>query len=389
MPMRAWLDRWGNALLALTLLCTALVELVQAPSDQLSATGGRWTLALPLAGMTLPLALRRRAPARTLLVQVAALGVAGALLRNSQGVPLSGFAALLIGFYSVGANCDDRRAIRGGATALAGIVGIDAAFAVFQQHGVRPAVWLSLAVAWLIGRELRRRRGELALLRERANRLEAEREAQARSAVAEERTRIARELHDVVAHSVSVIVVQAQAGTRLLEDPQQARSAFRSIETTGREALVELRRLLGILRTADAQTAVGPQPGLASLDSLLEQVREAGLAVTVSVEGDPQPLPPGIDLSAYRIVQEALTNTLKHAGPAKARILLRYAAGALELEVVDDGSGPGPGGNGSGHGLVGMRERAALYGGELEAGEGPQGGYAVRARLPLARRNGT
>jgi signal transduction histidine kinase len=253
-----------------------------------------------------------------------------------------------------------------------------------QAHGSRPGAALVFAIAWLVGREVRRRRREVTLLQERAARLEHDQEEQARAAVVEERGRIARELHDVVAHSVSVMVVQAQAGPHLLGEPDQARGVFRSIESSGREALVELRRLLGILRTGDEELAIGPQPGLSSLGSLVEQVREAGLPVELRVEGDPVQLPPGVDLSAYRIVQEALTNTLKHAGRAEAEVVVRYGPSALELEISDDGSGAPASVNGSGHGLIGMRERVALYGGALEAGTRNGGGYAVRARLPLA-----
>jgi signal transduction histidine kinase len=221
------------------------------------------------------------------------------------------------------------------------------------------------------------------MLRERARQLERQREEKARTAVAEERGRIARELHDVVAHSVSVMVVQAQAGQRLLADPDLAGGAFRAIEASGREALVELRRLLGILRTGAEQPAIGPQPGLGSLGVLLEQVREAGLPVELRVEGEQVQLPPGVDLAAYRIVQEALTNTLKHAGSARAEIIVRYGPSAVELEVLDDGRGAPAATNGSGHGLIGMRERVALYGGRLEAEPRKAGGFAVRARLPL------
>jgi signal transduction histidine kinase len=179
------------------------------------------------------------------------------------------------------------------------------------------------------------------------------------------------------------MVVQAQAGPRLLDDADKARAAFRSIEASGREALVELRRLLGILRTGDEQLAIGPQPGLGSLGSLVEQVREAGLPVVLSIEGEQAPLPPGVDLSAYRIVQEALTNSLKHAGRAEAKIVIRYTSSALELRIADNGAPPPASGNGTGHGLIGMRERVALYGGSLETGVVEQGGYEVHARLPL------
>jgi signal transduction histidine kinase len=212
---------------------------------------------------------------------------------------------------------------------------------------------------------------------------ERERDLAAREAIVSERARIARELHDVVAHSVSVMVVQAQAGPRLLADPDEARGAFRSIETTGREALVELRRLLGVLRSGDEHAATAPQPGLDSLDTLIGQIRDTGLRVDLRIEGVPVALPAGVDLSAYRIVQEALTNTLKHAGRAEAEVIVRYATGFVELEILDNGEGPQANTNGAGHGLAGMRERVALYGGLLESGSRNGHGFAIRARLPL------
>jgi signal transduction histidine kinase len=184
------------------------------------------------------------------------------------------------------------------------------------------------------------------------------------------------------------MVIQAQAGQRLISDAAQAGTAFRSIEASGREALVELRRLLAILRTADDQLAIGPQPGLGSLDSLIDQVREAGLPVEVRVEGQQVPLPPGVDLSTYRIIQEALTNTIKHAGPAKAEVVLRYHSAALELQIADTGTPTAPG-TGTGHGLIGMRERITLLGGELVTGPCHGAGYQVRARLPLTGPDGT
>jgi signal transduction histidine kinase len=213
---------------------------------------------------------------------------------------------------------------------------------------------------------------------------ERERDLTAREAIASERARIARELHDVVAHSVSVMVVQAQAGPRLLTDPEQASGVFSSIEATGREALVELRRLLGVLRSGDEHAATAPQPGLGSLDTLLGQVRDTGLHVDLRIEGDRVALPAGVDLSAYRIVQEALTNTLKHAGRAEAEVIVRYDTGFVELEILDNGVGPQAHSNGVGHGIAGMRERVALYGGALETGSRNGHGFAIRARLPLA-----
>jgi len=229
---------------------------------------------------------------------------------------------------------------------------------------------------FVAGRIVRRR-----VLRERV--LEVERDTKAAEAVAEERTRIARELHDVVAHAISVVVLQARGGRKLLaSEPAAAKEAFDVIEGVSEQALIEMRRLLGLLRQGDGELVLAPQPSLTRIDELVAGLRASGLPVEVTVEGDPAPLPPGVDVSAYRIVQEALTNALKHAGPAHAHVFLRYGADELELEILDDGSGAGHGG-GSGQGLVGIRERVAVIGGELDSGRRPQGGYAVRARLPL------
>jgi signal transduction histidine kinase len=218
---------------------------------------------------------------------------------------------------------------------------------------------------------------------ERADRLLVERDERAREAVAEERARIARELHDIVSHAVSVIAVQSGSLRRRLrhERPAEAEE-LRGIEETARQALGDMRRMLGLLRTDEDAPALAPQPGLAQVDRLVEQVRETGLDVEVAVEGEPRALPPGVDLAAYRIVQEALTNVLKHADGAYACVALRFGERELALEITDDGRGPDPASNGGGHGLVGMRERAALYGGSLEAQPAPGGGFQVRARLP-------
>jgi signal transduction histidine kinase len=230
-----------------------------------------------------------------------------------------------------------------------------------------------------IARSWRRRNAELEVLNRE---LEEQRELQARAAVAVERGRIARELHDVIAHNVSMMVVQAGAAARILEgDQPDVRTALSAIEGGGRETVDEMRRLIGVVRSDDG-LALTPQPTLADLEQLVEKVREAGLRAELRIEGERQPLPPGIDLSAYRIVQEALTNTLKHAGPARAVVTVRYATGAVEVEVVDDGDGSGDG-SGTGNGLIGMRERVSLWGGELDAGRVGGGGWSVRARLPL------
>jgi signal transduction histidine kinase len=240
-----------------------------------------------------------------------------------------------------------------------------------------------LGGAWLAGRAMCYRRTREHVLELLTVDLEREREEKARAAVAEERVRIARELHDIVAHAISVIVLQARGGRRsLATDPGETREALDMIEATGSEALAEMRRLLGMLRRDDEEIVLAPQPSLRYVDALAAQVREAGLPVDFSVEGEPTELPPGVDLSAYRIVQEALTNALKHAGPATARVVVRYRENDLELEIADTGLGAGASDE-DGHGLAGMRERVSLYGGKIETGPRDGGGFAVRARLPL------
>ena len=240
--------------------------------------------------------------------------------------------------------------------------------------------------AWLLGRAIRRGERRARELGMRAERLEREREEQARAAVIDERARIARELHDVVAHGVSVMVVQAGAARSMLPwEDDATRAQLQSIEGIGRQALTEMRHMLEMLRD-DAELALEPLPGIGQLDALVAAARDANLPVEVRIDGEPHPLPPGIDLTAYRIVQEALTNAIKHAGPATAQVTVRYCPDALELEVADDGAGASRAtGNGGGHGLIGMRERTALYGGELRVGPRDDGaGYLVRVRLPVA-----
>ena len=350
----------------LGLLLTLIGEL-QALAGHIAA-GGRLAPALSVPVFGVAVALRRRFPA-------AAGVVAGVLqpLLILHGDPqiISNALAYLCALYALAVWTSTRRFAVGLATVAAGDLMPP------SRYGSRFFWTFATVVVVLVVRRVIRDRDQRAELAER------ERDLMAREAVADERARIARELHDVVAHSVSVMVIQAQAGPRLLADAERVQDVFGSIEATGKEALVELRRLLGILRTGDDQLAVGPQPGLDSLESLVEQVRHAGLPVEVRVEGDPVRLPPGIDLSAYRIIQEALTNTLKHAGQAEAEVTVRYGASSLDLEVVDNGSTATA--NGSGHGLIGMRERVALYGGSLEAGARNGHGYAVRAHLPLGR----
>jgi signal transduction histidine kinase len=338
------------------------------------AGSGRISAAFAVAGFGAVVAARRSYPTSAGV----AAGILMPLVIALRGDPqiVSNAIGYLCALYGLAVWAPSRRFALGAAV----IAATDLVPA--SRYGNRVIWTLATLVILLIVRRVVRDREERAQLAER------ERDLAAREAVADERGRIARELHDVVAHSVSVMVVQAQAGPRLLADPERVRGVFASIETTGRDALVELRRLLGILRTADHELAIGPQPSLDSLESLVEQLRQAGLDVGLRIEGEPVPLPPGLDLAAYRIVQEALTNTLKHAGPVEAEVVVRYRQSMLELEIVDNGSAAPVDSGGSGHGLIGMRERAALYGGVMEAGSRNGHGYAVRARLPIGQASG-
>jgi signal transduction histidine kinase len=307
---------------------------------------------------------------------------------------------MVVSLYTVAAHRPRRQALAAALAFAAAMVGYgliaEARYPSPFQDSLQAWVltFIQFAAAFFLGEAQKRRLGYMAELEALNFQLAEEQELRSRWAVAAERSRIARELHDVVAHSVSVMVVQAGAARRTVAaSPGQAATALGQIESTGRQALVELRRLLGLLRHDDGQAtdaALAPQPSLANLESLAAAAREAGLPVEVTVEGEPRPLPAGVDLSAYRIVQEALTNSLKHAGPATASIRLCYGREVLEVQVWDDGpGGPGtaPADNGrpagDGHGLIGMRERVALFGGTLEVGARPGGGFGVAARLPL------
>ena len=242
---------------------------------------------------------------------------------------------------------------------------------------------LLFAISWLVGYALRERAEQTEAAEQRAALAERDREMTARIAVAEERARIARELHDVVAHAVSVMVLQVGAVRhRMGTDDEEDRETLKNVEQAGRTALAEMRRLLGAMRHDDEQPELRPAPGLDRLENLLDDVRAAGLDVRLQRHGEPVQLPPGLDLSAYRIVQEALTNTLKHAHARCAEVEVTYGGGEVEILVTDDGRGP-TSRDGSGHGLVGISERVRLYGGDLSAGASAAGGYLLRARLPV------
>ena len=344
--------------------------------------GPTWVLAPGILLYTLPLLGRRRFP---FLAPVFVFGVHIAISfadPQAAGSMDTGAIALLLAFWAVGSRNDGQLAIAGLGIGL-GTLAIIAA----EDDRVDVALALNSAivytVTWLFALLLARRSQRAKAAEERAAQLEHDQHERALAAAAEERTRIARELHDVIAHSVSVMIVQAGAARTLLpEHPEQAMPPLLAVEETGRQALAEMRRLLGILRE-DVAPALSPQPGLTDLAELAQSVRGAGVPVEVSIEGKPRPLPPGVDLTAYRIVQEALTNTLKHAGPTRASVVVRYDRDAVVLAINDEGGVLTPADVGSGHGLTGMRERVSLYGGELQAGPGANGGFSVSARLPI------
>ncbi|MGP4001841.1 sensor histidine kinase [Streptomyces sp. 8N706] len=337
---------------------------------------------------------RRRAPERALLL---AAGAGVAQLVTDVGKFPADFA-MLVAIYTAAANgalWASRFALIGGLTAptIANLRWSEGYMSGWEHTVATVFMTVPFALAWVLGDSLRTRRAYYAQLEERAARLEKEREAQSKMAVAAERARIARELHDVVAHNVSVMVVQADGAAYVLDAaPEQAKQALETISGTGRQALAEMRRLLGVLRTGEPGEGGDyvPQPDVGQLDDLIEQVRGAGLAVDFKVEGSPRPLPSGVELTAYRIVQEALTNTRKHGGPeAGAIVRLTYGDAELDLLVEDDGRGAQQelyqegGADGLGHGLIGMRERVGMVGGRLDAGPRPGGGFRISAVLPL------
>ncbi|MEA2142318.1 MAG: hypothetical protein QOI64_748 [Solirubrobacteraceae bacterium] len=377
-----------DGLLALVLAVALQLQLVLGGEPRATAVSVLGGLAL-----TLPLAWRRRAPLAVVLAYAAAAALQAALggaIFDGEPPPVAALVTGGVAFYSLGAHAGERAGLAGLALGVLGLW----TTVVVSDHSDLASYLLSAGLValspWLAGRTTRAR-----FLRAEA--LEREREGRARNAVSEERQRIARELHDVVAHGLVVMVVQAQGARRILDqDPERARAALQAIEQTGQTALSEMRRSLGVLREEEAPADRAPQPTLDDLGGLLEEMRRAGLVVDLQIEGERRALAEGVDRSAYRIVQEALTNTIKHAGLVPTRVTVAYDADELRLEIVDEGAGRArPGGAavggegdgsppGGGHGLVGMRERVRLYGGELEARADNGHGFVVRARIPLA-----
>jgi signal transduction histidine kinase len=375
---------WGLTLaLAVGFLVETWVNSRQPGALDISGTD---RALLVLGGVALALSIRWR---RTMPLIVLTVAIANLILNFvvARGVhdSMASAIAMLVGVYSAAVYTF-------GSTTYLALIGTVALVPLVESQDPRPEwslsdiLFLSMVIVgpWIAGKAVRRHRERELQLQDLTIELDRQLEEKQSTAVAEERARIARELHDVVAHAITVMILQARGGRKSLATaPNEAVEAFDAIETTASQALTEMRRMLGLLQR-DAQAAdLAPYPSLGHLPDLIRQVDEAGLTVDLVVEGDPVPLSPGIDLSVYRIVQEALTNSLKHAGTTTARVVIRYEGNSLALDVTDTGIGP----NGrpvEGRGLIGMRERVALYGGDIYVGPGEEDGFAVRVYLPVA-----
>ena len=388
MALRPWLRRYGDLLLGVVLGSALTVELLVRPGGDVSLSVAAGML------VALGLSLRRRAALAGFLISALGLIASSHAQPGFEHTSTMYFIDFVVVLYSLGAHARGRDMWIGAGLVAVGVVWFvahdgdsfhvgDIGFGMFLVGG-----------PWAAGLVLRLRREREARLREANAALAREQEQAAHRAVVAERARIARELHDVVSHAIAVTVLQSRGARRVLgHDEAAVRRALDAIEQTNTQALSDMRRLLAVLRDTESEADVpaepegraAPQPSLAHLDHLVAQVRESGLPVEVQVSGPAEPVPPGVDLSAYRIIQEALVNTLKHAGPdARARVRVDYGVAGLAVEVRDDGRdghGPGPG---TGHGLIGIRERVAVVGGEVEAGPAADGGFVVRARLPYA-----
>jgi signal transduction histidine kinase len=381
---RMWSRTYAFDALVIAVALGGALEVVIRQDAANAPDSSVWFAALAIALLALPLLARRRypfaAPAGLWVVAAVLSFVDGELVTFTASASIAGLAAaFLLG------NLRDATLTRAGLVLTLG----SSALLIYNDpdHSAAELVFTPLlfGIGWLAGFALRERAEEAEAAERRAAQAEREREGAARIAVAEERARIARELHDIVAHAVSVMVLQVGAVRHKLPAELAAdKDALGDVERAGRSALGEMRRLLGAMRDEHGDVALAPQPGLDGLDALAESVGRAGLPVELHVQGESFPLPRAVELSAYRIVQEGLTNSLKHARAGHAYVTIRYAAEELEVEVADDGHGPVKSdGHGHGHGLVGVRERVKIYGGEMSAGPGADGGFVLNARLPV------
>jgi signal transduction histidine kinase len=377
---RYWIDA-AVVVLAVIAVIEDLVSPTATLSDVRYDRGPELVIIPLLLFVSALMLLRRRLGLAAPIIALVLLGVSSFPAR--AWIPSSVAAYLLV--IVVAATLGYHVTFRTAAPALALVV-LMPSIAVLRQPDGEWSTWLwvvtTLTLAWFAGFLVRRPIERARDAEERARRLEQEQAFASERAIAGERQRIARELHDVIAHSVSVMTVQAGAVRRfLLPEQERERQALLAVEETGRQALTEMRRLVGLLREQGAMPEFAPQPSMKTIDTLIGSIREAGLPVELHVEGEPRELAPGVDLSAYRVVQEALTNALKYAGPARAWVSVRWRDETLDLEIANDGATE-PSENGSGHGLAGMRERVGLYGGSVESGPREGGGFVVRAHLP-------
>jgi signal transduction histidine kinase len=382
---RSFARRYAFDALVVAVAAEGALEVALRQGASSAPEASVWVAAPAIAVMALPLLARRRfpfaAPASVWVLAAAFSFLDGQLVTFTASASIAGLAAaFLLG------NLRDTLRSRLGLALVLGCAALLISNDPDHSAGQLVFTPILFGIGWLAGYALRERAEEAEAAEARAEQAERERETAARLAVAEERARIARELHDIVAHAVSVMVLQVGAVRhKLPAELRDDKDALGDVEHAGRSALAEMRRLLGAMRDGDDDVELSPQPGLDALPALADSVGRAGLPVRVHVEGEAVPLPRAVDLSAYRIVQEGLTNSLKHARASAADVTIRYGADEVELEVADDGAGPS-GSDGRGHGLVGVGERVKIYGGEMTAGPGPDGGFVLTARLPLEGR---
>jgi signal transduction histidine kinase len=379
-----WRSHKIDVAVAALFIAITQYEIWIGPSPILNepVVGNRPVLSLMALGFTLPLAFMRALPIPSLVVVMGLWA-----LPPPPGYSLNLFAlflAVVLAVYLAATSTSGRTAIAAAVIVVVSQIGSDSRALAAGNLSAHFGEWVFFALAWVLGKTVRHRELRGDRLEARTAELEEQRESQIQSAIADERARIARELHDIVAHSVSLMVLQAGAARQALErQPEKARAPLLSVEATGRTAMSELRRLVAMLRQPGEEDELAPQPSLSHVDLLVNQMREAGLMVELDSRGSFETIPPGVDLSAYRIAQEALTNALKHSGATHVDLRVRSDAEAVEVTVEDDGRGSSS--NGAlvgGHGLIGMRERVNLFGGRFEAGSREEGGFRVYARLP-------
>lgn len=377
------LARIGDALLAVLFMALGVAELVWHIDSAYAGSAPLWLSLVVALAIPVPLLFRRSAPLRALIV-IAALIVVPRALLSVEVLFLDGLGVLVVALYSASRHARRPRDLWSVLVPFC----VFAAFSLlipgfFSVDELGQSVPIVLA-AWGIGQAIRTWARSREVLRQSLDEVTTHQEHRTEEAIRAERARIARELHDVVAHCVTVMVVQSGAARlQLATNPQASDAALLNVERTGRQALVEMRRMLGLLNEHETVTGLTPQPSLAELDALAASFAAAGMLVDVTVEGAPTQLPPGTDLSAYRIVQESLTNALAHGSPETARVVATYRPDSVEVEIVNARSRGSSGRPPGGHGIAGMRERAQLFGGTLESGPIEGGGFRVRARFPI------